>query len=376
MNKTILPSLLAAAVCAACPVGSGACEAEVARPPAAAATAHKHKRASRAAKTPAAARPKAGAVAATPARVPQTITSPLGKKLSLAFHDEFDPVKDKDGKPYIDRSKWQTTFWQGSSERTLWGNLEAQYYVDKDYNGDANILPEANGSLNPFSFDTPGILTIRAWKVPEARWKKFYMGEQRPFASGLLISDKRFTFQYGYVEGRFKLPKARGAWPAFWLLGNDPSKPTPEQAHEWGPEIDVLEFFGHRPTKHTAGIIGRGDETFPWKFGFNEVGVDLTRDFHTWGLEWDAENVVFTLDGKIWARSKTSASLRRPMYLLINLAVGGKWYSEEMTNGGTPTKPWQVDEAAMPWKMDCDYVRVYQQGAAASRLARGKKNAP
>lgn len=292
--------------------------------------------------------------------VPQTIVSPLGKNLSLKFHDEFDAVRDKDGQPYIDRTKWQTTFWQGSSERTLWGNLEAQYYVDKDYNGDGNLLPEKNGSLNPFAFDTPGVLTIRAWKVPESLWKKFYMGEQRCFASGLLESDKRFMFQYGYVEGRFKLPANRGAWPAFWLLGDDASKSDPAAAHEWGPEMDIFEFFGHRPTKHTAGLIGRGDETFPWKFGFNEPGIDLSRDFHTWGMEWNADDVVFTLDGKIWARSKTTPSLRRPMYLLINLAVGGKWYSEEMTNAKIPTKPWEVDEATLPWKMECDYVRVYQ----------------
>ena len=46
--------------------------------------------------------------------------------------------------------------------------------------------------------------------------------------------------------------------------------------------------------------------------------------------------------------------------LLVNLAVGGQWYSQEMTAAGTPAKPWQVDEASMPWKMQCDYVRVYQ----------------
>jgi hypothetical protein len=192
--------------------------------------------------------------------VPQKIISPMGKKLTLKFNDEFNPVPDKDGKLYIDQSKWQTTFWQGSSERTLWGNLEAQYYTDKDYWGDGKILPEKNGTLNPFSFKKPGILTISAWKVPQELWKKFYMGEERCFASGLLISDHRFDFKYGYVEGRFKLPANRGAWPAFWLLGDDPTKPTAAEAHEWGPEVDIFEFFGHRPTKFSAGIIGRNDE--------------------------------------------------------------------------------------------------------------------
>jgi beta-glucanase (GH16 family) len=291
---------------------------------------------------------------------PQTVTSPLGKKMTLRFHDEFDAVMDKDGKPYVDRSKWQTTFWQGSSQRTLWGNLEAQYYTDKDYWGEGSILPEKNGSLNPFSFEKPGILTISARKTPKELWKKFYMGEERPFYSGLLISDKRFTFQYGYAEGRFKLPNTRGAWPAFWLLGDDPTKANQDEAHQWGPEIDIFEFFGHRPTKHSAGIIARDKEEYRFHFGYNGVGKDITRDFHTWGMEWNADKIVFTFDGKIWADSNTPPSLKRPMYLLINLAVGGKWYSEEMTNAKTPAKPWEVDEASMPWKMECDYVRVYQ----------------
>ena len=240
---------------------------------------------------------------------------------------------------------------------TLWGNLEAQYYVDKDYAGEWKIPGER---LNPFSFERPSILTISAWKVPEALWKKYYMGKERCFASGLLISDKHFTFQYGYVEGRFKLPANRGAWPAFWLMGNDPAKPTWEKQHEWPPEIDIFEFFGHRPTKHSAGIIAAKGEKLDWNFGYNQLGFDITRDFHTWGLEWNAERIVLTFDGKIWARSNTTESLRRPLYLLVNLAVGGKWYSEEMTAAKTPAKPWEVDEASMPWKMQCDYVRVYQ----------------
>ncbi len=314
-----------------------------------------------------AAPPKADKAAT--ASVPQTITSPLGHPLSLVWHDEFDAVPDKDGKPYIDRSKWQTTFWQGSSQRSLFSNVEAQYYVDKDYNGEGNIHPEANGSLNPFSFETPGILTIKAWKTPEELWRKFYMGEQRPFSSGLLISDKRFTFQYGYVEGRFKLPGVRGAWPAFWLLGDDPTKATEDEAHQWPPEVDLFEFFGHRPTKHSAGILPREGEEIPWKFGYNEVGADISKDFHTWGLEWTPEDMVFTFDGKVWAKSKTAPAFNRPMYLLINLAVGGQWYSQEMDANKTPYKPWQVDEASMPWKMQCDYVRVYQSKANAAQIA-------
>ncbi len=293
--------------------------------------------------------------------VPQTITTPSGKKLTLQFHDEFEVVPDekKDGQPYIDRRKWQTTFWQGSSVRTLGDNGEAQYYMDRDYAGKNNIPLDQRP--NPFSFEKPGVLTISAFKTPRELWGNYWMGEQRPFTSGLLISDKRFVFQYGYVEGRFKLPNNRGAWPGFWMLPHNPVRSADEaKQHPWPPEIDIFESFGHRPTKFSTNIIGT--KTAPVKISkfMQDMGTDITQDFHTWGLEWDEERLVYYFDGKEVARAEINDSFRQPMYLLINLAVGGNWYADEMKNAKTPFKAWEVDESTMPWKMECDYVRVYQ----------------
>ena len=53
------------------------------------------------------------------------------------------------------------------------------------------------------------LLTISATKVPEKYWRNWWTGKERCFSSGLLISDKRFTFKYGYMEGRFQLPAVR-----------------------------------------------------------------------------------------------------------------------------------------------------------------------
>jgi beta-glucanase (GH16 family) len=295
-----------------------------------------------------------------PPGVPQTITSPLGYKRSLKFDDEFDAVTDVDGQPYIDRRKWMTTFWQGSGQRSLFGNGEAEYYVDKYYGGDGKFPKDQR--INPFSFETPGVLTISATKVPEALWKNYWMGKERSIASGLLISDSHFTFEHGYMEGRFKLPNNKGAWPAFWLLQDSGGwGRSPEDAHPWPPEVDVFEFFGHRPTKHSAGVIGKRGEHLDWHFGYNEVGTDITQDFHTWAFEWDAKKMVWLFDGKIWATATTPESMNQPMYVLVNLAVGGTWYAQEQSQlTKTSVKPWEVDEASMPWKMLCDYVRVYQ----------------
>jgi beta-glucanase (GH16 family) len=289
--------------------------------------------------------------------VPQRIVTPLGKTMTLKFHDEFDPVTDKDGKPYIDRTKWETNFWQGRNERTLYFNKEAQFYLDKDY-GLGDIKPAQR--VNPFSFEKPGILTISATKVPETLWQHFRMTKERCFASGLLSSDKTFTFKYGYVEGRFKLPGDRGAWPCLWMLGNDPSRGTPVEAHQWPPEIDVVEYMGHWKTKFDGAVLARKEDHSDWRLRYFQTGFDLTKDFHTWAVEWNEEEIALIFDGKIWTRGKTPESLKRPMYLLINLAVGGKWYSSEMTNAKTPAAAWEVDETTMPWKMECDYVRVYQ----------------
>jgi lysophospholipase L1-like esterase len=78
-------------------------------------------------------------------------------------------------------------------------------------------------------------------------------------------------------------------------------------------------------------------------------------------MEWDTDRIIFYFDGKEVSRVDNSIdAFRQPMYLLINLAVGGNWYSDEMKAAKTPYKAWEVDEATMPWKMDVDYVRVYQ----------------
>ena len=48
------------------------------------------------------------------------------------------------------------------------------------------------------------------------------------------------------------------------------------------------------------------------------------------------------------------------MHILINLAAGGNWYTQEMKTAGKPCRQWEVDYESMPWKMECDYVRVYR----------------
>ena len=39
--------------------------------------------------------------------------------------------------------------------------------------------------------------------------------------SARLMSKDRVAFTYGLVEARIQLPRGRGIWPAFWMLGQN-----------------------------------------------------------------------------------------------------------------------------------------------------------
>ncbi len=64
--------------------------------------------------------------------------------------------------------------------------------------------------------------------------KELYQGKD--YNSARLLTKWKFEFQYGYVETSISVPKRRGKWPVFWMLGrNWPSK--------WpaSDEIDIME---------------------------------------------------------------------------------------------------------------------------------------
>ncbi len=238
-------------------------------------------------------------------------------KRRLIFADDFDRLSLR--LPGSPDGRWDTRFSFGG--RTLPTNGELQLYVDKSYLG---------LGLDPFTV-AKGVLTITARPV-DGRLKARLGGHG--FTSGLLTTEHSFAFTYGYVEMRARLPAGKGLWPAFWLLPADRS---------WPPEIDVFEVLGDRPDRlhmaiHTTRGLTEGTDA--------EVG-DLSRDFHVYGVDWEPERVRWYLDGRQVFEAPTPADLHRPMYLLIDLAVGGTW-------------PGAPDESTrFPAEMKVDYVRAW-----------------
>ena len=73
---------------------------------------------------------------------------------------------------------------------------------------------------------------------------------------------------------------------------------------------------------------------------------DLAGDWHTVGLVWTPDKLVYTLDGKtVWTVTGSQVP-SEPMYLVMNLAVGGAY-------PGPPD-----GRTAFPATFEIDYVRM------------------
>ena len=220
----------------------------------------------------------------------------------LTFHDEFNGNR-------LDTTKWIDSYPDGVRTHS---NNEQQYYAPDGY--------DVRG----------GFLHLRA--------EKRSMGGM-PYTSGIVTTYGKFAQAYGWFEIRARFPKGKGFWPAFWLLPAD---------KRWPPEIDVLEILGHETNKvymtnHWQDAQGRHLSN-----GGAWVGPDFSAGFHTFAVDWQPDVIVWYVDGvERFRSSKGIPSM--PMYVLVNLAVGGDWPGNP--DASTP----------FPATMDVDYVRVYRR---------------
>ncbi|TIV06051.1 MAG: glycoside hydrolase family 16 protein, partial [Mesorhizobium sp.] len=194
---------------------------------------------------------------------------------------------------------------------------------------DTNYAPTS--SVNPFSVED-GVLTITAARAPEAI--RPYINNYQ-YTSGLLTTYESFAQTYGYFEIRADMPEKQGVWPAFWLLPADGS---------WPPELDVVEMVGQDPNKLI--LTGHSNATGTHTKVSSTAYVADTAGFHTYGVLWTEDELVWYFDDVEVARAATPADMHEPMYMLVDLAVGGM--------AGTP-----ADGLATPAEMQIDYIHAY-----------------
>ncbi len=254
------------------------------------------------------------------------------------FEDDFSTLNLQSATGGI----WQPYYPDGN--RSNGGNRELQYYVDPRRGGDVPALQ----ALEPYRLQD-GVLAIRASQVPESLRAR---SNGYAYASGLLNSAGHMRFLYGSVQIRAKVPKGRGLWPAFWLLPQD---------RTWPPELDVFEVLGHdtsslHVTAHSGLNIPTGEKSARTTGRISTD--DLSADFHVYGLTWTRERLVWSLDGRAVFEAATPADLHKPMFLVVNLAVGGDW-------PGAPDA-----RTSFPAALLIDWIRVRQSDADRSNEAK------
>ena len=227
---------------------------------------------------------------------------------SLVWSDEFDTP----GAP--DPAKWGYDLGGGG-----WGNGELQYYTNRVDN----------------AVVSGGTLKIIA---------KAETFSGSSYTSARLLSKDKFSFKYGKVEARAKLPAGAGTWPAIWMLGNNINTVS------WPGcgEIDIMEHRGNELNRifgtlhHPGHSGGNGD-------GSTITITNAATAFHIYALEWTAASIKISVDNTVFYTFTNTASLpfNQNFFLILNVAMGGSF-------GGA------VDPAFTNAAMEIDYIRVYQ----------------
>jgi len=256
----------------------------------------------------------------------QPVQDPITDYTNLVWSDEFNTA----GVGAINAANWfqQTQLAAGIS----WYNGEVQHYTNRQDN----------------SYVSNGTLKIVAKKETFTD-----QGQTKQYTSARLNS--KFSFTYGRVEVRAKLPIGAGTWPAIWMLGKNVIEPGSYWTSTSGTvnwpacgEVDIMEHWGnnqnyvqsamHTPSSY-GGTVNLGGQTVS----------TVSTDFHIYALEWTSEKMVFSVDGITHytynpaVKDASTWPFNAPQYLLLNVAM----------------QPY-IDPNFTQSAMEVDYVRVYQ----------------
>ena len=210
------------------------------------------------------------AVRTTP--VPLPLGDPGAWK--LVFDDEFTGTS-------LDRSLWSTG-WFGSG---ITGPL----------------TPNASECFDPAEVKQAGGQLDLSFQI----MSETCAGRSRPYVGAIVTTNGKFSFTYGFVEMRARLPGAGGVvydWPDFWTDG-----------HHWPEdgENDIVEGLQGLACWHfhsLAGAPGHCEHTA------------ITPGWHTFGADWQPGAVTYYYDGTAVGTIRRGIT-GAPMYLIISMGA-------------------------------------------------------
>lgn len=232
-----------------------------------------------------------------------------------AFTDEFTGTA-------LDTSKWvvQRSATSGAKpDKACWDDYPETIQVED------GTLKLSNVKVEPFTCQSP------------------YGDFQAQYKGASVSTRGKYDFTYGKVEVRAKFPTAQvpGIHSAIWLY--------PKSTKEYGPwpksgEIDVVEYYTRYPDR---GIPYIHYETTAKPTSLKCL-IQTPTDWHTYTVEWRADQITITYDGQACLTHKVGKPFDRPFFLILTqtLGIGQNAFVE----GNTP----------LPQTMEIDRVRIWK----------------
>jgi len=240
---------------------------------------------------------------------------PPAADLPQVFGDEFNGPAGSAPDP----ARWSVAqFRELIKNPVFWDRPEnmGQYRDDREH-----VFQDGNSNL-----------VLRATREPDGK-----------YVSGKVVGN--FGAPIGHTfEARVKFNcLTAGAWPAWWLLNDNPVR---------GGEVDLAEWYGNMDWPSGTTVHARLDGT-----SFATMPYPVDGAWHTWRMSWNPSGMYFWQDyqpGKepyfqVPAFSIDDWPFNDPGYELrpvFNLAVGG--------SGGRDPRPGNY-----PAEMLVDWVRIF-----------------
>ncbi|MBR3779114.1 MAG: glycoside hydrolase family 16 protein [Clostridia bacterium] len=184
------------------------------------------------------------------------------------------------------------------------------------------------------------------------------------YSSAYVTTAGKFSFCFGRLEFRAKLPTGQGMWPALWTMGDNYfTLGNDEVAWPRCGEIDVMELVGASSesgnpfaNKTVLTTLHWGPDRDSHKEAHKQTLIfsSLSEEYHTYAIEWDEKKIVWFVDDKELMTvtlddPDMGTAFLQKHWIIMNINLY-EWGSQAY-NETTP-------ELA---HMFVDYVRVYKE---------------
>ncbi|XP_065362264.1 gram-negative bacteria-binding protein 3-like [Calliphora vicina] len=245
----------------------------------------------------------------------------------------------------LDSSKW-------SMERRI--PQEPDYEFNMYLNDVADVLKVENGKLTIIPKPTIhhyhgdvfkktfslGLSCTGKVDTDECVFHPRTQNKLNPLITAQIKTKDKFSFKYGRVEIKAKMPAAMWVYPQLWL---EPSK---------------LVYGGnlyHSGQMRVAHTIVNGDELFlqgglilnsnePWRSAkmcqYNLTNLNLTNEYHLYELTWKPDLIAVAVDGQEYCRLEITNEVQA----FRNLEISGQCLpNQELLNEGSKWAPFDQE---------------------------------